>query len=194
MKKNSFLCPFCFEYNSSKSLSALIQELVQQAEYRHEINPRAYHLKAMIQHLIGVHLEMWLTKQNFIIRHHKVIRTDRPTRRIGDFLFNRTAIHITTWPNLLLMEKCKTNLNCGYFPIIITPSKKAYAAQIFAECAEIQEQIDIIPAETFLVTALQELSNLSAEKRMATIQQVITRYNAIIDKYETDSSLKILFK
>lgn len=67
------------------------------------------------------------------------------------------------------------------------------AARVYAEDEKINERIDIFPAEQFLAANLHEWSGFHVPRRAVTIEQLINRYNAIIESCETDQSLKIAF-
>jgi hypothetical protein len=103
------------------------------------------------------------------------------------------AIHVTTNPGSSLIQKCKVNLGRGYRPLIVTLADKVMTAQILAQEEGVMNRIDILAAEKFLIANLYELSGFSTEKEFTTIQQLIDRYNVIVEECETDPSLKISF-
>lgn len=185
--------PFRFEYDASKSLSAAIGILLQQAADRQRGKLGTTYLGTMLQHLVGAKLEIALGRQNITITHYGASVADAPTGRDGDFVIDRTAIHVTTQPGLSLIQKCKMNLSNGYQPIIITLAAKLANAHILAEAEKIRERIDILPAEEFLAANLHEWSGFNTERRTVSIEQLINRYNAVIEACETDLSLKIVF-
>lgn len=185
--------PFRFEYDTSKSLSAAIGILLQQAEDRQRGKHGATYLGTMLQHLVGAKLEITLDRQNIPIEHHGASVADAPTGRDGDFVIDKTAIHVTTHPGLSLIQKCKTNLTSGYQPIIITLAEKIANAHVLAEEERIRERIDILPAEEFLAANLHEWSGFNIERRSVSIEHLINHYNAVIEACETDLSLKIVF-
>jgi hypothetical protein len=184
--------PFRFDYDTSLSVSAAIKILLQQAEARQQGRLGATYLGAMLQHLVGAKLELSLMRYNIILEHHGASVADTPTRRDGDFVIDKTAIHVTAHPGLSLIQKCQANLARGYQPIIITLTEKVTTARVFAEAAGIGKRIDILPAEEFLAANLHELSGFSAQRRAVTIEQLISRYNAIVEACETDRSLRIV--
>ncbi len=51
--------------------------------------------------------------------------------------------------------------------------------------------IEILAAEQFLATNLYELSEFGEIERNTTVARLIAVYNQLIDKYETDPSLRI---
>lgn len=186
--------PFCLEYDQNKSFSTLIRVLIQQGENRELGMRRSNQLRALLQHLIGAKLEILLSKQPVTVQHRKATFVNRPTHRVGDFVINKMAIHVSTFPIPSLLEKCKANLLRGYYPIIITPAKRVLAAQIFAKDLQVYEQVDIFSAEEFLATNLYISSGFKAEERSLTIEHLINRYNEIIDACEADRGLKIVIR
>lgn len=185
--------PFRFEYDQSKSLTASLISLLQQAEERQAKRHGVTYLGTMLQHLVGAKLSLSLERYKITITHHGASVADEQSAREGDFLIDKTAIHVTTCPGLSLIQKCKINLSRGYHPIIVTLNDKVQTAQVYAEGEGIAQRIDILPAEKFLAANLHEMSEFSTEKRAITIQQLIDRYNAIVEECETDPSLKISF-
>jgi len=185
--------PLYFEYDRSKSLTSEIASLLQQATNRQQKKHDAKYLDAMLQHLVGAKLALSLEKYNITVAHHGVSVADEQMAREGDFLIDKTAIHVTARPRLSLIQKCKTNLSRGYHPIIVTLNDKVETAQVYAEGENVAQRIDIFPAEKFLAANLYELSEFSTEKRVVTIHQLINLYNTIIEECETDPSLKISF-
>ncbi len=183
--------PFRFEYDQSQSLTVALTSLLMQAEERQKKRSGVMYLGIMLQHLVGAKLDLALERHGINILHHGVSVADEQTAREGDFLINKTAVHVTTHPGTALIQKCKQNLSRGYRPLIVTLADKVLTAQVAAELEGLDQRIDILAAEKFLIANLYELSGFSTEKEIPTIQQLIDRYNAIIDKYETDPSLRI---
>jgi hypothetical protein len=55
----------------------------------------------------------------------------------------------------------------------------------------VSDRIEVFAAEQFLATNLHELSAFQVAQREATLQELIKRYNSLIETYETDPGLKI---
>lgn len=89
------------------------------------------------------------------------------------------------------MRKCSENIDIGRKPIIVTTSKGAMAAEVFAEKCNITDRIDIVEFEQFIATNIYELGRFVPEERRLRIDSLLQLYNEIIDTYETDPSLKI---
>lgn len=186
--------PLRFEYDRSKSLSFSIRDLLHQAMERQKKLSGMTYLGTVLQHLVGAKLELALQKQNIAIHHHGAAVADEPTGREGDFVIQSSVIHVTVRPSLSLLQKCRANLARGYHPIIITLSEETKTAQVLAVEEKISERIEIFAAEDFLAANLHELSGFSLDKHAVTIEQMIEHYNQIIDKCETDPSLRIAFE
>jgi DNA (cytosine-5)-methyltransferase 1 len=56
---------------------------------------------------------------------------------------------------------------------------------------QVSDRIEVFAAEQFLATNLHELSAFQVAQREATLQELIKRYNNLIETYETDPGLKI---
>ena len=185
--------PLKFEYDQSTSLTVAITSLLTQAEERQKKRRGVMYVGALLQHLVGAKLDLALKRHQIHIVHHGASVADAPTAREGDFLIDKMAIHVTTNPGSSLIQKCKVNLSRGYRPLIVTLADKVITAQILAQEEGVMHRIDILAAEKFLIANLYELSGFSTEKEFTTIQQLLDRYNAIIEECETDPSLKISF-
>lgn len=183
--------PFSLRFDPSKNLRTLIRDLLSQAEHRQKEAPGTMYVGAMLQHLVGAKLS--LRFPNLAIEHHGFSTADAPGGRSGDFLVNNAAIHVTTAPSEALMRRCIQNLNTGNtLPIIITTFSKAPAAEALADNAGIRERIEVFDIEQFVTANLLELGEFSVHNRQPKVQAFIDAYNSIIDRVETDQSLKIL--
>ncbi|WP_430755110.1 DUF4928 family protein [Magnetovirga frankeli] len=60
--------------------------------------------------------------------------------------------------------------------------------------AGLGERIDVFEIEQFIALNLYELGKFGAEGRRIAVDDLVMRYNAIIDAVETDPSLKIEFR
>lgn len=185
--------PFRLDHDQSKSFSATIFALLKQAEERQKRTPDSTFLGTMLQHLVGAKLELSLEKQGMGVQHHGASVADAISGREGDFVLDRTAIHVTTYPSSSLLEKCQINLARGYYPIIITLADKVTTAQVYADGIGIAERVEIFPAEKFLAANLHELSGFASARHIITLRQLIECYNRIVEIYETDPSLRIAF-
>jgi len=125
------------------------------------------------------------------IEHHGASVADAPTSRKGDYLIGDSAIHATTAPTEALIRKCSTNLDVGLRPIIVTTLNGASGATALATDVGINGRIDILEIEQFLATNIYELSGFKQTDRSTTIQELVEKYNSIIESCETDPSLKI---
>ena len=181
--------PFVLRYDASKSIQALIGDLLAQVKHRQAEDPGATYVGTVLQHLVGAKLE--LAVPDLALTHHGASVADAPTEREGDFIIDRVAIHVTTAPSSTLMEKCKKNLDSGFTPLIVTLSERAPTALGNADMMGIGDRVEIFAAEQFLATNLHELSGFKTENRHPSFNLLIERYNAIVDECETDPGLKI---
>lgn len=183
--------PFVLRYDVSKSIGAMIRDLLAQARHRQEENPGTTYVGSMLQHLVGAKLELVLKDRGIPLTHHGTSVADAPTAREGDFVINKVAIHVTTAPTQALMQKCKRNLDSGFRPIVVTLHNMLPAAESNAIIEEIEGRVDILAADQFLATNLHELSGFQDAERLTTVDELIEYYNSIIASYETDPSLRI---
>lgn len=183
--------PFVLRYDVGKSIGAMVRDLLDQAKKRQEENPGTTYVGTMLQHLVGAKLELVLKDRGISVTHHGASVADAPRAREGDFVIDKVAIHVTTAPTQALMQKCKENLDSGYRPIIVTVHNMLPAAESNAALEGIEGRVDIVATDQFLVTNLHELSGFQDSERRTTIDDLIKRYNSIINTHETDPSLRI---
>lgn len=179
--------PFRLSRDSSRSITDAIDGLLGQAAKRQKENPGMQYMGSVLQHLVAAKLEMLMPT----IEIHGASDADDQTGREGDFIIDDTAIHCTTAPANLLIEKCKTNLQHGLNPIIVTISDRVITARTLLEDAEIGNRVEVWDLQQFLATNVYEQGRFSSAGRRDVLAELIDTYNAIIDEFETDPSLHI---
>jgi len=181
--------PLKMKYDDSKSIQALFDDLFQQVRRREEDEPGATYLGTVLQHLVGA--KIGISLPDVKLEHFGASVADHSTNRAGDFQIDRTVIHVTTMPSESLIDKCCDNLNANLAPVIITLSDRVSVAKANAEMKGVSDRIEVFAAEQFLATNLHELSAFQVAQREATLQELIKRYNSLIETYETNPGLKI---
>lgn len=181
--------PFNINLDASISLKSIIKDLIGQALKRQQDNPYLQYVGAMLQHLTGAKLECALPEVK--LSHHSFSTSDEQSLRPGDFYINDVAIHVTTSPSEALMHKCLANINQNIKPVIVTLTSKVPVAEGLADNLGFKERLDVFDIEQFLALNIHELGAFSRSGHRQAISDIIERYNAIIDNFETDPSLKI---
>lgn len=182
--------PFVLRFDTSKSLRSVIKDLIEQAQKRQAESSGSMVVGTMLQHLTGAKLNLLLGPN---VKHHGASVADQPSGRSGDFLIEDVAIHVTTLPGEALIRKCKSNLDSGLRPVIITTAKGDIVAQALAENEGILSRIDIFEAEQFLAGNMYEIGKFAEVGRRITTEKLINEYNDIVSACETDPSLRISF-
>jgi hypothetical protein len=180
--------PFKLHFDASKSMNAIIRDILSQAERRQKQVQGVTIVGTVLQHLVGAKLDI-LT--NGGVEHHGANVADEQSRRPGDFLIDDVAIHVTASPNEAVMRKCASNLSEGLRPILLTLGKGIQAAEFQAEQSGLADRIDVFDAEQFLAGNFYELGRFSKNKREITAMSIFEKYNSLIKKHETDQSLRI---
>ena len=184
--------PFKIKLDASRSLRAVIRDVVAQAEERQKASSGAHYAGAVLQHLVGAKLECALGKGS--LEHNSFSTADAPGGRAGDFLLGDVAIHVTTSPGEGVIEKCRDNLNEGLKAVIVTLQKGTAVAEALAENKGIGERVDVFEIEQFIALNLYELGKFGAEGRQVAVGDLVQRYNEIVDEVETDPGIKIELK
>lgn len=184
--------PFVLAADTSKTIGANLDELFEQAKKRQRQNPGTQYLGTVLQHLVAAKLCLILPEGSFEI--HGAAVADAPTARSGDFVINKTIIHCTTSVGDLLINKCKTNLDSGYRPVIITIYERVQTALNQIEDAGLAGRIEVWDIQQFLSSNVHEHSLFDEGKQNATLGAIIENYNTIVREKETDPSLRIEFE
>jgi len=107
--------------------------------------------------------------------------------RVADAL-----VHITTVPSEDLMAKCRDNRKEGLNPVVIVRRDCIGYTHQIARQASIGNQIDIVDIEQFVCINLLKWSRFDSSQRTATLEKLVNAYNDIVDRCETDPSLRIV--
>jgi len=183
--------PFKLNYDASRSLAAVIQDLLAQAIARQKKNPGTMYAGAMLQHLVGAKLE--LAMPTVLITHNGSSVADAVSSRSGDFVLDNAIIHCTMAPGDALMHKCNDNLRGGTQPIILTVGKGVSTAQGLAENHGLEGRVEVMDALQFLAANLYEMSLFRAADRRVKVAELVAKYNEIVAANEADASLRIAF-
>lgn len=183
--------PFVLTADMSKTIGANLDELFEQAKKRQRQNPGTQYLGTVLQHLVAAKLCLILPEGSFEI--HGASVADAPTARSGDFVINKTIIHCTTSVGDLLINKCKSNINSGFRPVIITVFERVQMALNQIEDAGLTGRVEVWDIQQFLSANVQEHSLFDDDKRNSKLGAIIENYNQIVREKETDPSLRIEF-
>lgn len=181
--------PFKIKLDMSKSLRAIVRDVIAQAEERQKTSPGMNYSGAVLQHLVGAKLDCALGKGR--VQHHSVATADEPGARSGDFTLEDVALHVTTSPGEALIQRCLENLDAGYRPILVTLQRGLIVAEGLASNVSLADRIDVFEIEQFVALNLYELAQFAFQGRRTVVHELVNRYNEIVEKYETDPSLKI---
>lgn len=182
--------PFTLKFDPSKSLRAIVEDLLAQAAKRQKDNPGTTYAGTVLQHLVGAKLDLILPEEKRPA-HHGASVADASTARTGDFVFDDSVVHVTTASTEALLRKCKDNLDVGLHPIIVTIAESQPGLVSNAKTFKIDGRIDIIEAEQFIATNLMEWSHFAGNAQRTEIRRLIARYSEIVNEVETDPSLLI---
>jgi hypothetical protein len=181
--------PFKIRLDPSRSLRMVVGDVIKQAQERQKTAHGVYYAGAVMQHLVGAKLDCVLGIGK--IEHNSFSTADAPLSRAGDFLAGDVAIHVTTTPGDALVQKCRDNLNEGLRPLIVTGQKGAVIAANQLENYGLGDRIDVFEIEQFVAANLYELGAFAATGRRTAVNDLVERYNQVVEKVETNPSLKI---
>jgi len=181
--------PFKITLDASKSLRTVVRDMIAQAEERQKTAAGVYYAGAVLQHLVGAKLDCALGKGKF--EHKSFSTADSPGARPGDFFLGDVAVHVTTSPGEAVIERCRENLNDGIRPVLVTIQRGLTVGEGLASNVGVADRIDIFEIEQFVALNIYELGKFAANGRKTAVDEIVRRYNEIIEEVETDPSLKI---
>lgn len=184
--------PFIMRLDSAWSIRTAVRHLTSQAEARQKESGGTMFLGTMMQHLVGAKLQTVLPDEDKSkVVHHGSNQSDQKPGRHGDFDLEDVAIHVSTAPSEGLVRKCAENLGKGKRPIIITTRRGLLTAEGLLENAGIHDRVDVVEFEQFVATNIFEFGRFTSDGRRDVFQRIIDAYNEVVDRHETDPSLRI---
>ncbi len=181
--------PFTLRLDESLGLRAVIRHLLAQAETRQKAMPGTTFQGTMLQHLVGAKLDLVLGVGK--VEHHGANQNDAGDGRQGDFEIGDVVFHVSTAPGEALIRKCQANLEASHKPFIVTTAAGAAVAEGLAKNAGVADRLELLEVEQFLATNIHELGLFEAKQRRVKIEELVARYNEIVDEHETDPGLRI---
>jgi hypothetical protein len=140
------------------------------------------------QYLVGAKLALRFPELK--ISNESYSTADVQLGRVCDFLIGNTAIHVTVSPMIGVFDKCKTNIDQGYRPLLIVPHDRVVGSmQLSEETAP--GKIMVSSLESFISQNIEELSDFSGDKLRIKIRSFFDTYNLRVDQTELDKSLLI---
>ena len=181
--------PLQMKLDPSKSMRTLVRDLIALAEKRQAQNRGSTIVGTVLQHLVGAKLTLLLP---VVPEMHGASVADAVSDRDGDFIMEDVVIHVTSAPGEAVIRKCIRNIEDGKRPIVITTYRQVTVAEGLADSAGIADRIDVFDVEQFIAGNLYELGHFISRGRRETAARLVEAYNDIVERFETDPSLKIV--
>lgn len=181
--------PFTLHNDTARTMRSVVSDLLEQAQQRQRENPGTTYVGTVLQHLTAAKLSIVMPEGS--LQLHGASVADAPTSRNGDFVLGDVIIHCTTAPSSALIEKCRENLSAACFPVIVTVYERADTALALAADAGLEDRIEVWDIEQFVSANIYEHSLFSHARRGVKLAALVEKYNEIIERCETDMSLKI---
>ncbi|MFV0435310.1 MAG: DUF4928 family protein [Leucobacter sp.] len=153
--------------------------------------PLARSLVDLLNGFAGEDIELQLRFPELTIGTDHANAADQQTQRGGDFEIGDTVFHVTVAPGQAVIEKCANNLSSGTRPVLIVPADKVAAAVQLAEIGSLGNRIDVVAAETFIGTSVEEIGEYTSVGVEAQVARLLRVYNQRIQRIEPDQSLQI---
>jgi hypothetical protein len=179
--------PIRLKLISGESIQSAIATLLGEAIQRRQSGRNGSQLTRVMTYLV----EAWL----ILLQEHKgtgyQANHRTPSMDIGEFRVGSTIIHVTSAPEPNLIDRCLANRRSGFRPLIISTRVGALYAEDLADQLGSCKVIEVLDITQFLVANMLEWTGSNGSQRRHTFEELIARYNAIVEACETDPSLKI---
>ena len=107
------------------------------------------------------------------------------------FRLGTSVIHVAYCPDWPLMHECFAESDQGLRPIVISTRTGAAQTEALAQEVGMGRKVEVLDITQFLVANMLEWTGFNGSQRRHTFEELIARYNAIVEACETDPSLKI---
>jgi hypothetical protein len=179
--------PIRLKLNSGESLQSVIATLLSETILRRPSGRNGSQLTLVMTYLV----EAWLIllqerKGTGYQANHRT-----PLMGNGEFRVGNTIIHVTSAPEPNLIDRCLANRRSAFRPLIISTRVGALHAEDLADQTGYSKVIEVLDITQFLVANMLEWTGFKGSQRRHTFEELISRYNAIINARETNPSVKI---
>lgn len=144
---------------------------------------------AVAQHLVGAALCLQYPEMD--VDNHSYTTADEQTGRVGDFVVENAALHVTTAPGEALMRKCETNLALDLFPMVLTLRERIAAAEGLAGNFNIADLISVRNIVEFVADAVDIPAKYARGQMVTRLRGLLDAYNARVAAAEPDPSLQV---
>lgn len=176
------LKPLSFDFDLSQPTSRIISRILATAAERRQGGPVA-------QHLVGAKLELRFPDEQ--VGNFGYAAADDQAGRAGDYQVNDAVFHVTVAPKLAHAEQCRSNLNNGLTPYLLTDDGHLAEALVRLKDVGVQDRVELRTIETFVGQNLCEIGGFSRSQRPHTWAALLAAYNRRVDAVEADKSLMI---
>lgn len=174
----------------TRSLRGIFRELLRQAENR-DSDHRGPYFNVVLTHLVAATLDSMgpsdVAEPGSDPLSHT--RASRAPFELGD-----THFHVAGTPGTATFTACRESLGRGYRCVLITVPPWGALDTAIAQETGVDDQLDVVDFEHFVAVHLGLRSRFRAALLPAELRRLVTRYNEIVDREETDPSLKIRFR
>ena len=149
---------------------------------------------AILQHLVGAKLELRFSgNPDVIVEHNKSATADIQTNRKGDFDIGNSVIHVTKTPTLDHFRKSLANAKSGRTTYLLIPEDKMGLSDLSRDIdSDYKSKVNLFSVEQFLAQNIDEIGQFRKDISIRTLESLLLKYNELVEKYENDSSLKIV--
>jgi hypothetical protein len=185
--------PLTLRLSQGTALRTGLRGLLLEAAERQRDGGGALIVEILMRHLVGAKLEVLFPEIE--IEHHGSAMAPYGSRRKGTFFLNGSVVHVSSRPTERLIQLCTVNLEEGLMPVIVTSKKGVISVDSLLENSpQLIGRVETLELEQFLVTNITEWAEFAPSERKACLQKLLDAYNELIDRCETDPSLRIELK
>lgn len=171
-----------------ESINACLTSLFADARRRRTKECDASILSLVMKHLVGAMLSMLRDKKRALVDD---FQSDRFAMPSGDFRVQDMVIYVTSIPEWPLLHRCFEDFDRGLRPLVISTRAGVALVESLADEVGMRCRLEVLDITQFLVANMLEWTGFEDNQRRTTFEELVARYNKIVEDCETDPSLKI---
>lgn len=180
---------FSIHADPNLTVSRIVAEIVHKATELQHQKVGSNLCEIVLKHLVRANLELALGTER--VSHSPTSTPIDVSGALGDFQIGATVYHVAVSPTATLIRTCVDNNQNDLQSIVVCPAESAANARFFTQDLELAEDIEVYCVEEYISTSLTMRSATSGKSTPEVTKELICKYNEIIERTETDRSLRI---
>lgn len=180
--------PLVLEIDSNSTLRAHLESLFGEARRRQHNIYGAMIESDLMRNLVVAKIAIIYPGTPIKPERREVASTDEWEEGI---VIGDSVIYVTTSPSTKLLLRCAFDVKDRKRPLILSHGAGAAMAETLADEIGLSRRVEVLDITQFLIANILEWTCFDGSRRRNSLEELIGKYNELIDRCETDPSLKI---